>query len=221
MVYINDIVDKQVLDELRKRVESIDVEAILSAGALDQFIESNAYTIFPQSDSTERPDKAIGNMLEGRILLFTEGTPMVLLYPATFMQFFQSVEDYTQRTIISSFTRFMRYMGAAAVITLSSVYLTLIKFNTELIPIKFIASIVQARMGIALSPFLDIMVVEIFIEFLREGGLRLPTKIAQSLSVVGGIIIGDMAIKSRMVSPTTLLIVGITVIATFVISYME
>ena len=217
MIYLNDVVDNQVLEKLRKRLESVDVDAILSAGALDQYIESYAYTVFPQADSTERPDRAIGNMVEGRILVVLEGTPMVLVYPATFMQFFQAVEDYTQRTIISSFVRFLRILAACVVITLPSIYLTLIKFNVELIPIKFVTPIVQSRVGIALTPFLEIIAMEIVVEFLREGGLRLPTKIAQTLSLVGGIIIGDTAIQSKMVSPTTLLIVGITVITTFLI----
>ena len=153
MVYINDIVDKQVLEELKKRIESIDVDAVLSAGKLEQYIESYAYTVFPQAFSTERPDRAIGNMLEGRIILILEGTPMVLIYPAIFMQFFQAVEDYTQRTVISSFVRLLRIMAAIIVITLPSIYLTLIKFNVELIPIKFVTPIVQSRVGIALTPF--------------------------------------------------------------------
>ena len=217
MVYINDIVDKEVLDELRKRIEAIDVDSVLSAGKLEQYIESYAYTIFPQSFSTERPDRSIGNMLEGRIIVLIEGTPMVILYPAVFMQFFQAVEDYTERTVVSSFVRLLRILAACIVITLPSIYLTLIKFNVELIPIKFVNPIIQSRVGIALTPFLEIVAMEMVVEFLREGGLRLPTKIAQTLSLVGGIIIGDTAIKSKMVSPTTLLIVGITVISTFLI----
>ncbi|MBU3145103.1 spore germination protein [Clostridium sp. CF012] len=217
MIYIDDIVDKQVLEELKKRIEAIDVDAVLSTGKLEQYIEDYAYTVFPQAYSTERPDRAIGNMLEGRIILLVEGTPVVLLYPAVFMQFFQAVEDYTQRTVIASFVRLLRIFAAIIVVTLPSIYLTLIKFNVELIPIKFVTPIVQSRVGIALTPFLEIMAMELVVEFLREGGLRLPTKIAQTLSLVGGIIIGDTAIRSKMVSPTTLLIVGITVITTFLI----
>ncbi|MBU3156168.1 spore germination protein [Clostridium estertheticum] len=217
MVYIDDIVDKHVLEELKKRIEAIDLDAVLSAGKLEQYIEDYAYTVFPQAYSTERPDRAIGNMLEGRIVLIIEGTPMVLVYPAIFMQFFQAVEDYTERTVVSSFVRLLRILAAIIVITLPSIYLTLIKFNVELIPIKFVTPIVQSRVGIALTPFLEIIAMELVVEFLREGGLRLPTKIAQTLSLVGGIIIGDTAIQSKMVSPTTLLIVGITVITTFLI----
>ncbi|MBU3184690.1 spore germination protein [Clostridium estertheticum] len=217
MVYIEDVVDKHVLEELKKRIEAIDLDAVLSAGKLEQYIEDYAYTVFPQAYSTERPDRAIGNMLEGRIVLIIEGTPMVLVYPAIFMQFFQAVEDYTERTIVASFVRLLRILAAIIIITLPSIYLTLIKFNVELIPIKFVTPIVQSRVGIALTPFLEIIAMELVVEFLREGGLRLPTKIAQTLSLVGGIIIGDTAIQSKMVSPTTLLIVGITVITTFLI----
>ncbi|MBU3099083.1 MULTISPECIES: spore germination protein [Clostridium] len=217
IVYIDDIVDKHVLEELKKRIEAIDVDAVLSAGKLEQYIEDYPYTVFPQAYSTERPDRAIGNMLEGRIVIIVEGTPMVLVYPAIFMQFFQAVEDYTERTVVSSFVRLLRILAAIIVITLPSIYLTLIKFNVELIPIKFVTPIVQSRVGIALTPFLEIIAMELVVEFLREGGLRLPTKIAQTLSLVGGIIIGDTAIQSKMVSPTTLLIVGITVITTFLI----
>ncbi|MCB2289777.1 spore germination protein [Clostridium sp. CS001] len=217
LAYVNDIVDKQVLQELKKRIEAIDADSVLSAGKLEQYIEDYTYTVFPQCFSTERPDRAIANMLEGRIIVIVEGTPLVLTYPAIFMQFFQAVEDYTQRTVISSFVRLLRIMAAIIVVTLPSVYLTLIKFNVELIPIKFVTPIVQSRIGIALTPFLEILAMEIVVEFLREGGLRLPTKIAQTLSLVGGIIIGDTAIRSKMVSPTTLLIVGITVITTFLI----
>ena len=217
MVYISDVADKGVLDNLRNRIEAVDVDAVLSAGKLEQYIEDYPYTVFPQAFSTERPDRAIANMLEGKVILVTEGTPMVITYPAMFMQFFQAEEDYTERTVVASFVRLLRILAACIVITLPSIYLTLIKFNVELIPIKFVTPIIQSRSGIALTPFLEIIAMEMVVEFLREGGLRLPTKIAQTLSLVGGIIIGDTAIKSKMVSPTTLLIVGITVIATFLI----
>ena len=94
--------------------------------------------------------------------------------------------------------------------------MVIIKFNTELIPVNFLIPIIQSRMDIALTPFLEIFLMELIIEFLREGGLRLPSKIAQTLSVVGGIIVGDMAVESKFVSPTTLFIIGISVVASFV-----
>ncbi|EPY2308130.1 spore germination protein, partial [Clostridium sporogenes] len=136
---------------------------------------------------------------------------------AVFFEFFQAIEDYTQRTIISSFTRLLRYFAVFIVTTLPAIYITLIKFNPELIPFKFIGAIIESRKGIALTPFMSILSMNIIIDFLREGGLRLPFKIGQTLSVVGGIIIGDAAIRAKIVSSTTLLVVGVSTVATFLI----
>jgi hypothetical protein len=132
------------------------------------------------------------------------------------MEFFHSVEDYYDRFLVTNAFRIIRFLAVFIVITSAPTYLVLIKFNAELIPVNFLIPIMQSRMDIALSPFLEIFLMEIIIEFLREGGLRLPSKIAQTLSVVGGIIVGDMAVKSKFVSPTTLFVIGISVVASFV-----
>ncbi|NFE44472.1 spore germination protein [Clostridium sporogenes] len=166
-------------------------------------------------------DVVEANLFEGKIAIIAEGTPFVMAAPAVFFEFFQAIEDYTQRTIISSFTRLLRYFAVFIVTTLPAIYITLIKFNSELIPFKFVGALIESRKGIALTPFMSILSMNIIIDFLREGGLRLPFKIAQTLSVVGGIIIGDAAIKAKIVSSTTLLVVGISTVATFLIPNYE
>lgn len=215
IIYIDNIVDKNVLQELKYKLSSIDVDSVPLMGYIQQYIENDAYSIFPQSRTTERPDIVEGNLMEGRIAVMLEGTPMVLLTPSIFIEFFQAIEDYTQRTIVSSFTRILRALSVIIVITFPSIYLTLIKFNAELIPIKFVNTIIQSRSNIPLTPFMEILSMEIIVEFLREGGLRLPPKVNQTLSVVGGIIIGQAAIKAGIVSSSTLLIIGISIIAAF------
>lgn len=217
LLYIRDIANDNVVNELRKRLNSIDVDNIIASGMLEQYIEHDSYCIFPQYVSSQRPDRLIYEMLEGKVAIVIDGSPSVLIAPSTFFDFFQSVDDYYNRTVAATFIRILRIISVLIVITLPSIYLTLLKFNAELIPIKFITPIIQSRTGIALTPFLEILSMEIIVEFLREGGLRLPSKIAQTLSVVGGIIIGDTAIQSKIVSPSTLLIVGITVISSFLI----
>lgn len=215
IIYIDNIVDKNVLQELKYKLSSIDVDSVSLIGYIQQYIENDAYSIFPQSRTTERPDVVEGNLMEGRIAVMLEGTPMVLLTPTIFIEFFQAIEDYTQRTIVSSFTRILRALSVMIVITFPSIYLTLIKFNAELIPIKFVNTIIQSRSNIPLTPFMEILSMEIIVEFLREGGLRLPPKVNQTLSIVGGIIIGQAAIKAGIVSSSTLLIIGISIIAAF------
>lgn len=217
LVYLSDIIDDTIVPKIKERLTSINVDRINSAGILEQFIEHDSYCVFPQYLSTQRPDKVASALCEGKVALVIESSPSVLIAPSVFFDFFQSVEDYYERTVVATFVRFIRLIAVLTVLTLPSIYITLLKFNTELIPVKFINPIIQSRTGIALTPFLEIFAMEILIEFLREGGLRLPSKIAQTLSVVGGIIIGDTAIKSKIVSPSTLLIVGITVVASFLI----
>lgn len=221
LVYISNIADMDIVNEIKKRIEYVDVDVVTSTGSLMQYIEDYSYTIFPQSRGSEKPDVIANNLMDGKIGIILDGTPHVIVAPSIFIEFFQTVEDYYQRTLIGSFSRIIRFLAVFIVITAPSIYLTLIKFNSELIPIKFITPIIQSRIGIALTPFLEILLMEIVVEFLREGGLRLPAKIGQTLSVVGGIIIGDTAVKSKIVSPTTLFVVGLTVIATFLIPNYE
>ncbi|QOR34861.1 spore germination protein [Clostridium sp. 'deep sea'] len=215
LLYIEDIVDKDVLNEVRNRINSIDVDYV--NGTLEQFIEDSTYSIFPQVYGTERPDIVNANLMEGRIAILLNGNSYVLTVPAVFIEFFQAVEDYHQRTIVASFARFLRIIAVIIVITLPSIYLSLLSFNVELIPVKFVNPIVMSREGIALSPFLEILLMEVVVEFLREGGLRLPPKVATTLSIVGGIIIGDAVVTSKIASPTTLLIIGVSVVASFLI----
>jgi spore germination protein KA len=217
LVYLDDVADDDLLKEIRKRISVIDVDCAIGTGAIEQYIEEHPYSPFPQTYGTERADKVQANLMEGRVAILLDNEPFVITAPAIFQEFFQAVEDYNERSIISSITRFLRIMNIFIVISLPAVYLTFVKYNAELLPITSIVPLVVSRKGIILPPFLEILAMEVVVEVLREGGLRLPSKVGQVLSVVGGIIIGDAAIRARFVSPTTLLIVGITVVATFVI----
>ncbi|WPC42463.1 spore germination protein [Clostridium sp. JS66] len=221
IMYIDDIVDKNLLKKIKDRISVIDVDGVTANSIVEQLIEEHPYSIFPQSFATERPDIVQSNLLEGRIAVLMDGSPFAMTVPSLFGDFFQTVEDYYHRTLVASFVRIIKYIAGFIVITLSSVYVTLIKFNSELIPLTFIQSIIESRKGIALTPFMSILSMNLVIEFLREGGLRLPSKIGQTISVVGGIIIGDAAIKAKIVSSLTLLVVGITTVASFLIPNYE
>ncbi|KAJ53470.1 hypothetical protein BD780_002448 [Clostridium tetanomorphum] len=221
IMYLDNIADKNIVKDVRKRLSVIDVDGFSGSGALEQFVEDYPYSIFPQNYYTERPDVIVGNLLEGRIAIIIDGTSFVITLPVVFYEFFQAIEDYNQRTLIVSFQRILRYIAVFIIITLPAIYVTLIKFNAELIPINFLEALIQSRKGIALTPFMSILSMNMIVEFLREGGLRLPAKIGQTLSVVGGIIIGDAAIQAKIVSSTTLLVVGISTVATFLIPNYE
>lgn len=221
LIYIDDIVDMETVDEIKERIRAINVDSVQGIGVIEQLIEKYPYTIFPQVLTTERPDRVVANVLEGRIGIILDGTPFIIIAPVLFSDFFQAVEDYYERTFIASFIRLLRLISVFIVITLPSIYLIFIRFNAELVPINLIIPIIQSRRGVPFPPLLEILSMEVVIEFLREGGLRLPSKIGQTLSVVGGFIIGDAAIRARIVSPATIVVVGVAAIGTFVIPNYE
>ncbi|APH18841.1 spore germination protein [Clostridium botulinum] len=221
MVYIEDIADEKIVNEMRKRLNLIKVDHIKTVAYIEQYMQNNTYTIFPQFFTTERPDVFEASIIEGRVGILMEGTEQGITAPAIFTEFFQTVEDYNQTFMLSTVIRLFRVISVILVLSLTPIYLTLIKFNVELLPDKLLQPIIQSRVGIALNPIMEIISMELIVEFLREGGLRLPSKIGQTLSVVGGIIIGDAAIKSHLVSSTTLLVVGVSTVATFLIPNYE
>lgn len=218
IMYISDIVDDTLLQKLRDKINTIDADGISSNGILEQYIEEHPYSFFPQVNGSERPDVIEAAIMEGRIAFFLNNTSYVTTYPAVFIEFFQTIEDYYDRTIQAAITRILRVLAVIIVIFFPPIYITLIKFNAELIPNEFIKSLVQSRKGIALTPFMSLLTMELTIDLLREGGLRMPGKIGQTLSVVGGIIIGDAALSAKIVSSTTLVVAGLATVASFSIS---
>lgn len=218
IMYISDVVDDTLLQTLRDKINAIDLDYVSSNGMLEQCIEEHPYSLFPQVNGSERPDVIEAAIMEGRIAFLLSGTSYVTTYPAIFFEFFQTIEDYYARTPQAAITRILRVIAVLIVLFFPPTYITLIKYNAELIPNEFIKSLIQSRKGIALTPFMSLLSMQLTIDLLREGGLRMPGKIGQTLSVVGGIIIGDAALKAKVVSSTTLVIAGIATVASFSIS---
>jgi hypothetical protein len=221
LIYIKDIACSDVVARIRTAINAIDIDQAAGTGEIVQFIEKSPYSIFPQFLATERPDRIIAALMEGQTAIILDGTPFAIVCPTIFTQFFQSVENYYHRTLVAGAERIIRIQSAIALIFLPSIYLVLISHNVEYIPIKFLIPIYQSRLGIALPPLLEIVSMQLIVEFIREGGLRLPPKIASTLSIVGGIIIGNAAVDSKLASPSTLLIIGVSTVASFLIPNYE
>lgn len=218
IMYLEDVVDKDFLQKLKDKINTIDVDSVPENTIVEQCIEEHPYSLLPQTSGSERPDVIQAALMEGKIAFLLSGTPYVITYPSIFIEFFQTIEDYYGRSMQSYFTRSIRFLAVFLVMFLPSIYITFIKFNTELIPIEYIKSLILDRRGTVLTPFMSMIAIQLTIELLREGGLRMPSKIGQTLSVVGGIIIGDAATKAKFVSSSVLLIAGIATVASFAIS---
>jgi spore germination protein KA len=221
MLYVKDIANESIVNEIRKRINAIDIDSLTYVAMLEQLIEKYTYSVFPQVYASERPDIVQANILEGRIAILVDNTDFSILAPTLFSDFFQAADDYLHRTLAASFLRFVRMAAVIMIIILPAIYVSFVKFNTELIPEKAVKSIMEFTSGIAFTPIMSILIMNLTVEFLREGGLRLPSKIGQTISVVGGIIIGDAALRAKIISPITLLVVGFVTVANFTIPNYE
>lgn len=217
IMYIKDIVRDEILQEAEKRLEMIDIDAVLDSGYIEQFIEDDWISPFPQIQMTERPDKAASAILEGRVVIVVDNTPFVLMIPAVFASFYQSAEDYYQRWEIMSFVRVLRYIAGFLAVSLPGLYIATAVYHPSMIPMELIFKMSQARRTVPIPAVMEILLMELAFETLREAGIRLPAAVGSTLGIVGGIIIGQAAVEAGLVSPLVVIIISMTGICSFAI----
>ncbi|QJD88285.1 spore germination protein [Cohnella herbarum] len=215
ILYLGDVANPDILKELETRINKIDIDAIMNTGELAEFIEDNPYSPFPQLILTERPDTAASHILQGRYIVVVDKSPTVMAAPAHFFTFLTSVDDHNSRWMIASFTRILRFIAAFISLFLPAVYIALISFDYEVIPVQLILSIAETRSRVPFPPILEAMLMEITIEMMREAGIRLPAPIGQTIGIVGGIVIGQAAVQAGIVSNIMVVVVATTAIASF------
>lgn len=221
IMYLQDVADPAVLQELTRRVEGLDIDCIINTGELSELIEDSAYSPFPQLLMTERPDSAASHILQGRYVVVVDRSPSVLIGPVSFVSFFQSVDDYSMRWINASFIRLLRFFAFFIALFLPSMYIAFITFNFEVIPIQLILSVAESRERVPFHPFLEAFIMEVTLEMMREAGIRLPAPIGQTVGLVGGIIIGQTAVQAGIVSNIMVIVVASTAIASFIIPNID
>jgi len=215
IAYIKGIADPQMVSEIRARLQKIDIDGVLESGYLEEFIEDNPYSPFPQILHTERPDRVAASLLEGRVAVITDGTPFVLLAPAEFITFMQSPEDYNERYIIATSIRWLRYIAFGISLLLPSLYIAVTTFHQEMIPTRLLISLAAAREGVPFPALVEALMMEFTFEALREAGIRLPRAVGQAVSIVGALVIGQAAVQAGVVSPLMVIVVAITGISSF------
>jgi spore germination protein KA len=214
-MYIHGIANDKVVKEIRQRLKRIDIDSILESGYIEQLIEDQTFTPFPTMYNTERPDVVAGNLLEGRIAIFVDGTPFVLIAPALFMQFFQSAEDYYARFDIATSIRLLRIFMFMISLIAPATYVAVTTFHQEMVPTTLIVAIAAQREAVPFPAFVEALLMELTFEILREAGIRLPKAIGSAVSIVGALVIGQAAVQASIVSPAMVIIVSITAIASF------
>ncbi|WP_064091330.1 spore germination protein [Rossellomorea aquimaris] len=215
IMYINGIVNQSIIEEVRRRIDEIDIDGILESAYIEELIQDSTVTPFPTIFNSERPDVIAAGMLEGRVAILIDGTPFVLLVPVVFTQFLQSSEDYYQRSDFG-LIRLLRYAAFFLALLSPSMFIAIKTFHQELIPTPLMITLAAQREGVPFPAFVEALIMELTFEILREAGIRMPKAVGQAISIVGALVIGQAAVEAGFVTPAMVIVVSITAISTFV-----
>ncbi|MFE7062304.1 spore germination protein [Sutcliffiella sp. NPDC057660] len=215
LVYIKGIADNESVEYIEDKITKLEVNEILDTSVLAQLIEDNSYSVFPQYLQTELPDRVTYSLERGMIAVFVDRSPMVLLGPATLFNFFESTEDVYMRWNMGSFIRSLRYLTMFLSILLTPAYVAIITYHYEMIPSTLIVSLGESRSKVPFSPIFEAFLLEIMIELLREAGARLPTKVGQTMGIVGGIVLGQAAVEAGFTSNILIIVVALSALGSF------
>lgn len=217
IMYMDDLVRPEILEEVLKELKSFEVDGVFDSGSLEQYMGRRWYSPFPIFQATQRPDKASSALLEGRVVLVVDNSPTVIMAPATLNCFFQASDDYYYRWGIASFTRCLRYVAALIAMGFPGFYVAVATFHPEIFPTSLLLTVAASRRGVPFPLVVEIILMELAFELLREAGIRLPGPMGSALSIVGGLIVGQAAVDANIVSPVVVIVVALTALASFAV----
>lgn len=221
LIYLDHVADPEIIKKVEQRIKSITLDSIRSAGDIQDCIEDHTITPFPQLLLTERPDRASANLKDGRVALIIDGSPTVIILPATFMTFFQTPDDYITRWWLGSFYRFIRLFSYIIALILPALYIAFVSFHYEVIPLELVYSLQSSLSYVPFHPFIELMIMQLSLELLREASIRLPPSVATTFGIVGGLVVGTAMVEAGIVSYGGLIVVALTSVSSFVQPNLE
>lgn len=221
LVYMEELMYPDLLEQVKGRLEQFEIDGVMDAGMLEQLTEEDWKSPFPQFETTERPDRAALEVLNGRMVIICDNSPMVIMVPTTFNSFLKVSEDRYNRFAIVSLQRFVRFAAAFLALLFSGTYLAVINFHTQVVPTNLLLSFAEARRGVPFPSLLEIIIMELAFELIREAGVRMPGPLGGTIGIVGGLIIGDAAVSANLVSPMTVVVVALSALSSFAIPNEE
>jgi spore germination protein KA/spore germination protein len=214
--YIEDIANENVVSTIQKRIEAIDVDAIGESGELEVFLQNSKWSLFPQMGVVERSDMACHLLTEGKVLILVDGSGLALSAPKVFAEFFHSCDDRYDNMFFGLMMRLLRYMSLFIVLTASSYFVAVSSFHIDALPSQYTLDLAQMRTKVPLPPILSALMLEFIVELLREALLRVPKQIGSAVGIVSAIVIGQASIAAGIFSPLLLIIVSLSLLASFV-----
>lgn len=221
ILYMEDLVQEDLLENIKNRLDEYKIDGIFDSGMLEQLTDKTWYSPFPQYQTTERPDRAAMEILNGKIVLLCDNSPSALILPSSFNGFMESSEDWFHHFETTSFLRVLRYLALVVATLLPGLYLAVIRFHTQVLPANLILAFAKAREGVPFSSVFELIFLELSFELIREAGVRVPGSLGNAIGIVGGLIIGQAAVSANLVSPIVVMIVALTALGSMVIPEEE
>ena len=221
VLYMDDLVHEELLTEVKERLEKFEIDGILDSGMLEQLTEDTWYSPFPQYQTTERPDRTVQEILNGKVAVLCDNSPEALILPGNFNSFMESSEDWYHRFEMASFLLLLRYLAVLMTTILPGLYLAVIRFHTQVLPTNLILSFAEAREGVPFSSVVELIFLELSFELIREAGVRIPGSLGNAIGIVGGLVIGQAAVEANLVSPIVVMIVALTELGSLVVPSEE
>ncbi|WP_088042632.1 spore germination protein [Bacillus sp. EAC] len=215
VMHLSGIADEENLHTVTQRIKEIQYDHISDSSYISTMIGDNTNSIFPQSIPTERIDRAVAGLTEGKIVIVVDGSPNLILTPALIDETIIAMEDYYVNWVLATFFRLLRIFGLTLAVFITPLYVAVLTYHYELIPPQLLESLVSSRASVPFPPIIEVLFLEITIELVKEAGLRLPSKIGQTLGIVGGIVIGQAVVEAKLTSNILLIFVGLGTLASY------
>ena len=200
MVYLSNVAAPEVVNAVREKLKKIDIDALTDSHYIQPYLEERPFSIFHQTGVTEKPDIVTAKLLEGRVAIVVDGSPMVVTVPFMAVEDYQSSEDYYERPSLATFLRILRFFSIFFAVLLPGLYVALQEYHYSMIPLRFLITVMTAVNGIPLPPLLEILFVILLFEVIREASVRMPRAVGMAMSIVGALVLGDTAVKAGIIS---------------------
>jgi spore germination protein KA len=221
IAYVEGLANPDLLEEIRRRLQTIHTDAILCSGYVEQYIEDAPFSVFQTIGYSEKPDVIAGKLLEGRAALIVDGSPFVMTMPMLFIENFQTAEDYVVRSIYATFLRILRLIAFVFSLLAPALYVVIMTFQQELIPTPLLFTIAASNEGVPFPAAIEAAIMLLTFEILKEAGVRLPKPVGQAISIVGALVMGQAAVQAGFVGAPIVIIIAFTAVASFVSPYVS
>lgn len=219
IAYLEDVINPRLVEEIKRRIEGARIDIVPDSGVIEELMEDDPWSPFPQVHYSERPDTVASALAEGRAVILVDGTPMALIVPSTLPAFFQSPEDYYERSVYGTLLRTLRLVAAAVSALIPALYIAITTFHQEMIPTSLAIAIAASREPVPFPAFVEALIMELALELVREAGIRLPGAVGQTVGIVGALLLGEAAVSAKIISPIMVIVVAVTALSSFSVAH--